>query len=69
MTNKPQDDGMSRLDSDAREVVEQIGAAGMPPIHTLAPFTTRMLPDVAQAAQAVLGAHLTSRARRPFPSP
>ena len=69
MTTNPQESGLNKLDSDAREVVEQIAAAGMPPINTLEPFTARMLPDVAVAAQAVLGAHLTSRATTPFPEP
>lgn len=69
MATNQQGSSLSKLDADAREVVEQIAAAGMPPINRLEPFTARMLPDVAVAAQAVLGAHLTSRATTPFPEP
>jgi len=60
---------MSTLDKDAQAVVDQIVAAGMPPIPSLTPHNARMLPDVAQAALGVLGSKLTSRATTPIPEP
>jgi acetyl esterase len=60
---------MSKLDSDAQAVVDQVVAAGIPPINTLVPQNARMLPDIAQAAMGVLGSSLTSRTVTPFPEP
>lgn len=60
---------LNRLDSDAREVVQAVIDAHMPPIPHLEPFTARMLPGINTAAKTALSHHPVSRAVTPDPLP
>lgn len=60
---------LQRLDPDAREVVQQVIGAHMPPIPDLQPFAARMLPGINTAVLGALSQHPVARSTTPVPQP